>query len=162
VRARTERGHVEPAAGAERAVQAGAPGDRRRQVPVLAVLSRAGERDRLAGSERRAVGGRRDGDRRGGGHGARPQRGRRRARLAMTSAIRASPVCPLASVTRAMIVWSPWLRLPAVIVAPLPRLPSRSELHTTRAPRSPLSASTAVAPSVTAVPRSMVAFGTGA
>ena len=82
--------------------------------------------------------------------------------LATTSAIRASAVCPLASVTRAVTVWSPWLRFPAVIVAPLPRLPSRSELHTTREPRAPLSASTAVALKVTAVPRSTVAFGTGA
>ena len=82
--------------------------------------------------------------------------------LATTIAIRASPDRPPASVARAVMVWGPWLRLAVVIEVPLPRMPSRSEAQTMRAPRSPLSASTAVALKVTAAPRSTVALGAGA
>ena len=82
--------------------------------------------------------------------------------LATASVMRASPVRPPASVTRATIVWMPGLSAAAVIEAPPPRTPSRSEVHTIRGPRSPLSASTAVALNATGVPRSTVVLGAGA
>ena len=56
----------------------------------------------------------------------------------------------------------PGLSAAAVIEAPPPSVPSRSDVHTIRDPRSPFSASNAVAVNATGVPRSTVVLGAGA
>ena len=72
------------------------------------------------------------------------------------------PTSPPASVTRAVTVCRPGRSAAAVTVGPVPRGPSRLELHAMRLPRSPSSASIAAAVKTTGLPGSTRAAVAGA
>src|SRR3989442_2926625 len=74
----------------------------------------------------------------------------------------ARPARPVASVTRAVIVCVPGWRRATVMLAPVPRVPSRLDVHWIWPERSPLSASVALPVKVTGAPMLTVAFGAGA
>ena len=71
-----------------------------------------------------------------------------------TTEIATLALLPPLSVTEAMIAWVPELSVLVVMLPPVPRTPSRLEIHEMRAARLPSSASVAVAVKVTAVPGS--------
>ena len=78
------------------------------------------------------------------------------------SVICARPLRPVASVTRAVMVCVPGWRRATVMLAPVPRAPSRLDVHWIWPERSPLSASVAFPLKVTGEPMLTVAFGAGA
>ena len=79
-----------------------------------------------------------------------------------TTLVVASAVIPLGSATCAVTVCGPGLRVATDSVAPLPRTPSRSDVHWIRRLRSPLSASRAAPAKTIGTPGAPTAPGTGA
>ena len=78
------------------------------------------------------------------------------------SVICARPARPVASVTRAVMTCVPGWRRATVRAAPVPRGPSRLDVHWIWLERSPLSASVAVPLKVTGAPMLRTLFGAGA
>ena len=79
-----------------------------------------------------------------------------------TTVVVASAVIPLGSATCAVTVCGPGLRVATDSVAPLPRTPSRSDVHWIRRLRSPLSASRAAPAKTIGTSDALTAPGTGA